>query len=65
MSDTSAYKLRRRRCGVHLRRAWEAALDYSLHRIEEEAFAHSRRGVARPIFHKGEQVANGATLTSG
>ena len=25
-------------------------------RIEEDAFTRSRRGVARPIFHKGEQV---------
>jgi hypothetical protein len=28
----------------------------SLYRIEEDAFTRSRRGVARPIFHKGEQV---------
>ena len=36
--------------------AWEAALDYSLYRIEEDVFTRSRRGVARPIFYKGEQV---------
>ena len=56
MSRTSADNLRRRPCGVHFRRAWETAMDYSLHRIEEEAFARSRHGVARPIFYKGEQV---------
>ncbi len=56
MSRTSADNLRRRPCGVHFRRAWEAALDYSLYRIEEDAFTRSRRGVARPIFYKGEQV---------
>jgi hypothetical protein len=56
MSRTSADNLRRRPCGVHFRRAWEAAIDYSLYRIEEDAFTRSRRGVARPIFHKGEQV---------
>ena len=56
MSDNAAYKLRRRPQGVHFRRAWEIALDYSLHRIEEDAFTRSRRGVARPIFYKGEQV---------
>jgi hypothetical protein len=56
MSRTSADNLRRRSCGVHLRRTWEAAIDCSLYRIEEDAFARSRRGVARPIFHKGEQV---------
>jgi hypothetical protein len=56
MSRTSADNLRRRPCGVHFRRAWEAAVDYSLYRIEEDAFTRSRQGVARPIFHKGEQV---------
>jgi hypothetical protein len=56
MSRTSADNLRRRPEGVHFRRAWEAAIDYSLYRIEEDAFTRSRRGVARPIFHKGEQV---------
>ena len=56
MSRTSADNLRRRPCGVHFRRAWEAALDYSLYRIEEEAVARSRHGVARPVFYKGEQV---------
>ena len=56
MSRTAADNLRRRPCGVQFRRAWEAAIDYSLCRIEEDAFARSRRGVARPIFYKGEQV---------
>ena len=56
MSRTAADNLRRRACGAPFRRAWEAALDYSLYRIEEDAFTRSRRGVARPIFHKGEQV---------
>ena len=56
MSDSSAYALRRRPSGAAFRNAWEAALDYSLHRVEEEALLRARRGVARPIFHKGEQV---------
>jgi hypothetical protein len=56
MSRTSADNLRHRPCGMHFRRAWEAALDYSLYRIEEDAFTRSRRGVARPIFYKGEQI---------
>jgi hypothetical protein len=56
MSRTAADNLRRRPSGLHFRRAWEAAIDYSLYRIEEDAFARSRHGVARPIFHKGEQV---------
>jgi hypothetical protein len=37
MSRSSADNLRRRPCGVHFRRAWEAALDYSLYRVEEDA----------------------------
>jgi hypothetical protein len=56
MSRTSADNLRRRPCGAPFRRAWEAALDYALYRVEEDAFTRSRHGVARPIFHKGEQV---------
>ena len=56
MSRTAADNLRKRPCGAPFRRAWQAAQDYALYRIEEEAIARSRRGVARPIFHKGEQV---------
>ncbi|HUG46636.1 MAG TPA: hypothetical protein VMK31_09040 [Sphingomicrobium sp.] len=56
MSDTSAYKLRRRPCGAPFRKAWDAALDYALHRLEQDAISRARHGVARPIFHKGEQV---------
>lgn len=56
MSDSSAYALRRRPSGAAFRNAWEAALDYSLHRVEEEALLRSRKGVTRPIFYKGEQV---------
>jgi hypothetical protein len=56
MSRTAADNLRHRPCGMHFRRAWEAAVDYAAHRIEEEAHMRSRRGVARPIFFNGEQV---------
>ena len=56
MSRTSADNLRARPCGVPFRRAWEAALDYSLNLVEEGVFARARKGVARPIFYKGEQV---------
>lgn len=56
MSRTAADNLRRRPCGAPFRRAWEMALDYSLYRIEEDAFTRSRHGVPRPIFHKGEKV---------
>jgi hypothetical protein len=56
MSRTSADKLRRRPCGAPFRRAWQTAVDYAAHRIEETAHRRSREGVARPIFYKGEQV---------
>jgi hypothetical protein len=56
MSDTSAYELRMRPDGMHFRRAWETALDYSLHFVEAGVFDRSRHGVPRPIFYKGEQV---------
>ena len=56
MSRTSADNLRRRECGLHFRRAWQAAVDYALHRIEEDAHRRAREGVARPIYRNGEQV---------
>ena len=56
MSDTSAYELRNRPCGAAFRRAWDAAMDCQLHRVEQSAIERSINGVPRPIFYKGEQV---------
>lgn len=56
MSDSAAYKLRRRPCGAAFREAWDAALDYALHRLEAAAMSRALHGVARPVFYKGEQV---------
>jgi hypothetical protein len=56
MSDSAAYKLRQRPCGAAFRKAWDAALDYSLTRLEQAALGRALNGVARPIFHRGEQV---------
>ena len=56
MSDSAAYKLRRRPCGMAFRKAWDAALDYSLSRLEQAAIGRALNGVARPVFHRGEQV---------
>jgi hypothetical protein len=56
MSDSAAYKLRNRPSGRAFRLAWDAALDCALQRIEHAAFGRSLNGVARPVFHKGEQV---------
>jgi hypothetical protein len=38
------------------REAWDAALDYGLHRLEQAALSRALNGVPRPIFHAGEQV---------
>ena len=54
MSDTSAYRLRLR--DPAFSDAWEAALEVALDRLDHAALARSIRGVARPIFYKGEQV---------
>lgn len=56
MSDSSAYQLRRRPCGAPFRRAWDAALDYALHRLEQAALSRALNGVPRPVFYQGEQV---------
>jgi hypothetical protein len=56
MSRQSAYALRRRPCGIAFRDAWDAALDYSLHQLEQAAIGRAIHGVPRPIFYKGEQV---------
>jgi hypothetical protein len=56
MSDTSAYRLRNRPCGAAFRRAWDAALDCQVHRLEQAFIDRAINGVPRPIFYKGEQV---------
>ena len=48
MSDTSAYALRRRPCGAPFREAWDAAMDYSLHLVEQDFFIRSRKGGCCP-----------------
>ena len=56
MSASSAYKLRRRNCGWAFRRAWDAALDYAIHRLEQAVLSRALDGVSRPVFYKGEQI---------
>lgn len=56
MSRQTAYALRRRPCAVAFRDAWDAALDYSLHQLEQAAIGRAIHGVPRPIFYQGEQV---------
>ena len=56
MSRESVRQLRRRPCGRAFRDACEAAVDCGYAELEESAVERSRKGVARPIFYKGEQV---------
>jgi hypothetical protein len=49
-------KLRRRPCGRSFRDACDAALDCGYAELEEAAAERAKNGIARPIFHKGEQV---------
>jgi hypothetical protein len=56
ISAQSAYALRRRPDASLFRDAWEAALDYGYHRLEEAALKRAVEGVPRPIFYHGEQV---------
>jgi hypothetical protein len=56
MSRESARKLRRRSGSDAFRDGWDAALDCGYAEVEEAAMERSKKGVARPVFYKGEQV---------
>lgn len=56
MSASSAYRLRRSPRGTLFREAWDSALDYALHRLEQAALSRALNGVPRPVFYKGDQV---------
>jgi hypothetical protein len=55
-SRESVYELRRRHEAGPFRLAWDAAQDYSAHRLSDAAFSRAIHGVTIPIFYKGEQV---------
>ena len=57
MSRESARRLRNRYSGRAFRDAWDAALDCGYAEVEEAAMERSKKGVARPVFYKGEQVS--------
>jgi hypothetical protein len=56
MSRESVRQLCRRPFGRAFRDAFEAALDCGYFDVEESAVERSKKGVARPIFYKGQQV---------
>ena len=56
MSRESAYELKARPSAIAFRLAWEAALDCGVARVDDGAVERTIKGVARPVFYKGEQV---------
>ncbi len=56
MGTSSAYALRRRADAQGFRAAWDAAIDMAMERLSDAAFARALKGVATPVFYKGEQV---------
>lgn len=56
LSPSAAYALRRRPEAQAFRLAWDAALDFGVRRLADAALSRAIYGVARPIFHQGEQV---------
>lgn len=56
VSENSAYRLRRSPDADSFRMAWTMALDCGLQRLADHARSRALHGVARPIFHNGEQV---------
>lgn len=55
-SPRSAYALRRRPGAESFREAWDIALDYAVTRVDEAALGRALKGVAQPIFYKGEKI---------
>jgi hypothetical protein len=56
MSRESLRKLRQHVHGRTFRDACEAAMDCACADLEESAHERAKKGVARPVFYKGEQV---------
>lgn len=54
MSPEGAYYLRRQRGSESFRRAWEAALDFGVQRLKDEAFDRALNGQLSPVFVGGK-----------
>ncbi len=65
MSSESAYRLRGRFDAVDFRRAWAAALDYAVDRLEDAALSRALHGVAVPHYYKGEVVGEHRRFDEG
>lgn len=57
MSETSAYRLRRRSDAAAFDAAWEAALEKGLQRLTAMAFERAVNGTVKRIWYHGELVA--------
>lgn len=56
MTRQTAYRLRARLIGQPFDLAWEAALEFGLQQLHNEALDRTMNGVPVPIFYGGEQV---------
>ncbi len=56
MSRQSAYGLRARLIGQPFDLAWDAALEFGLQQLHNEALDRAMNGVPVPIFYAGEQI---------
>jgi len=56
VSEHHIYKLRRHPEAESFRKAWEAALDIGIQRIEDVAMDRALNGVEVPVYHGGEIV---------
>lgn len=54
MSQANAYALRRAAGAEGFRRAWDAALDFGLARLKDEAFTRAIEGELIPVFDRGK-----------
>lgn len=54
MSQANAYTLRRAAGAESFRRAWDAALDFGLARLKDEAFTRALEGELIPVFDRGK-----------
>lgn len=61
MSPRSAYTLKSRSDAASFRQAWDAALDYGVHRLADAMLGRAMHGVATPVFYRGEQIGERRT----
>jgi hypothetical protein len=61
MTKQSAYALRARPEAVSFRAAWDAALDYAMRCLADEALARAVKGVANPVFYQGQKIGEKRT----